>query len=164
MDTSTNVTICTKNCPDGYFGDTINGYCYKCGSQCSTCVFEANKCLKCNTLLKYTKVAPDSFECVPLQCKIGFFENIVNGEYVCSKCHSNCKSCIGSENTHCIECSKSIGYIFDSTKSLTGNETYLCLTCEQYDVRLATPTSGKIPCIGNLIIRNMRRRIQYGYK
>ena len=157
MDQSQSLPICTKSCPTGYYGDSVNGYCYACAVQCASCIYEPNKCIKCNALLKYTKEKPDSYNCVPLVCKEGTFENLVDGEYVCSQCHSNCKTCIGPENIECIECYKPVGYIGEPSKVLTGKDTFACFKCEEYDVRLISPSNNeKIACSGRSLSRIMR--------
>jgi hypothetical protein len=154
MDQSQPISICTKSCPTGYYGNSVNGYCYACAIQCATCIYEPNKCIKCNSLLKYTKVKPDSYDCVPLVCKEGTFENLIDGEYVCSKCHPNCKACIGPESTECLQCLKPIGYISESSKIITQKDTFACFRCEEYDARLVSPSiSEKIACSGNIISR-----------
>jgi cysteine-rich repeat protein len=146
MDDTSNVTICTKSCPKGYYGNSESGYCYPCAIECGACIIEPHKCTQCNAKLKYTRSSANEFVCIPLDCKDNSFEGIINEEYKCIQCHRNCKKCSGPENYHCIDCQSSIGYIKDSSYFMTQRDTYTCLTCEEYDIRLKTPTNGKLQC------------------
>ena len=93
--------ICTKDCPSGYYGDASISLCFPFNIECSTCIENPGKCLLCNAHLKYA-VTTKAYKSAPLQCPDRYYEDLVDGNYQCSKCHQNCKSCIGNQNYQCL--------------------------------------------------------------
>ncbi len=149
MDYSQEPIICTLICPKGYYGSYEDAECKPCSRECATCINKPNMCLLCNAKLKYSKASPNSYQCTPLVCPIGTYEQLKEGEYRCQPCHPNCKACIGESVLECTACKNFVGYISQSTQEFTLKDTYGCYTCEEYDSRLVTPgRNSKLQCDG----------------
>ena len=91
--------------------------CKKCHENCESCSKESekgnNNCLTCNKESKYkylVKVPELGNNCVE-ECPEG--TALDNENYLCKKCHENCKSCAKEsekDNNNCLTCNKESKY------------------------------------------------------
>ena len=118
-------------CPNKFYS-TNDGFCLACDPNCLTCVSSLiTDCLSCVDQNAEILVSPGS--CI---CKIGFY-TLSNTNIQCLPCNSICKSCTGSSQYDCSECSDPNGAIVNSI--CTCNQGYyenpqkigFCLPCDE---------------------------------
>ena len=106
---------CLDKCSTGYYQK--ENVCKKCHENCESCSKESeignNNCLTCNKESKYkylVKVPELGNNCVE-ECPEG--TALDNENYLCKKCHENCKSCAKEsekDNNNCLTCNKESKY------------------------------------------------------
>ncbi len=118
-----------RQCDTGYYPSVDQTSCFRCSSQCETCINSATSCTKC-AAGHYTTATMAPFTCTPCMegcrtcytsatcdlCNPGYY---LGSDRRCGKCVSNCKTCNGP--TGCSECMS--GYNLDSktqTCSMSG--------------------------------------------
>jgi hypothetical protein len=119
---------CAKDCPVGFYTNTITMKCEPCSSNCHICSSEA-QCQKCDTLnfLYEGRCVPD--------CPTNFYKNSESRS--CNKCEDeNCLKCLTKDK--CVSCkpplilSGNICVSSCSNKTYTNTLTNECKDCPQY--------------------------------
>lgn len=100
---------CSEVCPSGTIIDAFSGACFDCHSTCSECSLpnNSNACIECD--LNGSTPYIEESSCVS-ECSIGYI--LVDGPpgplSICSKCHSTCNTCEGTESNECLTCNNSL--------------------------------------------------------
>ncbi|XP_071529775.1 furin-like protease 2 isoform X2 [Panulirus ornatus] len=96
---------CVYRCPKGTYGEQETHECLVCPTGCASCNGEF-----CNSCIEGWRMKAGRCVARPNRCNINEFA-ASNG--ACRPCHSSCFSCIGSSESHCLQCVQN-RFLFDS--------------------------------------------------
>ncbi len=160
---------CGLTCPNGYYGDEANSYCYPCNPPCANCIgvySGSYYCLSCtagNYLYNFACAPSCPFSLYGYQggcvssCPIGTYPNAG----ICSTCIANCQEC--TNGTACFICNSGtfmytgLCYINCPVSLYGNNQTQLCLGCHSSCLTCNGPFSDNcLSCtVGVVLISNI---------
>ncbi|CAD8121951.1 unnamed protein product [Paramecium sonneborni] len=93
---------CQTNCLVGFY--KVDDGCAKCWKGCSACMDSTQACLTCASKFYRLRTTGWCYE----TCPNGFYNNQVG--FVCSPCNTQCKTCNGFSESHCLSCNAPLAY------------------------------------------------------
>jgi proprotein convertase subtilisin/kexin type 5 len=89
-------------CANQNYVDIVTKECKPCDYSCLVCN-DSSKCLICSSplYLTYRSLATDNKSCL---CDQNYYDDKINRNIICQKCHSSCLTCNGPFQYDCMTC------------------------------------------------------------